>query len=111
MNAVSRFKYTVNMMGIMQILLMQKQIYQCRKIDSIIVKFKHKKTFKFDVQIQKKQFHQVFYEKTVNDFLNSEQKIIYVEKIVNNFLNNAEQKIILCKMLEIVYAENGEQFL
>ena len=30
---------------------------------------------------------------------------------MNNFLNNAEQKIILCKMLEIVYAENSEQFL
>ena len=49
-------------------------------------------------------------------FLNSEQKIIYVEKRVNNFLNNAEQRIILCKMLEIVYAseqflwENSEQF-
>ena len=41
---------------------------------------------------------------------NSEQKIIYAEKRVNNFLNNAEQKIILCKMLEIVYAENSEQF-
>ena len=27
------------------------------------------------------------------------------------FLNNAEQKIILCRMLEIVYAENSEQFL
>ena len=52
----------------------------------------------------------MFYEKIVNDFLNSEQKIIYAEKRVNNFLNNAEQKIILCKMLEIVYAENGEQF-
>ena len=47
----------------------------------------------------------MFYEKTVNSFLNSEQKIIYIEKIVNNFLNNAEQKIILCKILEIVYAE------
>ena len=43
--------------------------------------------------------------------LSSEQKIIYVEKKVNNFLNNVEQKIILCRMLEIVYAENGEQFL
>ena len=42
---------------------------------------------------------------------NSEQKIIYTEKRVNNFLNNAEQKIILCRMLEIVYAENSEQFL
>ena len=48
-----------------------------------------------------------FYEKTVNNFLNSEQKIIYAEKRVNNFLNNVEQKIILCKMLEIVCAENG----
>ena len=27
------------------------------------------------------------------------------------FLINAEHKIILCKMLEIVYAENNEQFL
>ena len=47
----------------------------------------------------------------MNDFLNSEQKIIYAEKRVNNFLNNVEQKIILCKMLEIVYAENSEKFL
>ena len=30
---------------------------------------------------------------------------------VNNFLNNAEQKIILRRMLEIVYVENSEQFL
>ena len=30
---------------------------------------------------------------------------------MNNFLNNAEQKIILCRILEIVYAENSEQFL
>ena len=47
----------------------------------------------------------------MNDFLNSEQNIIYAEKRVNNFLNNVEQKIILCKMLEIGYAENNEQFL
>ena len=53
----------------------------------------------------------MFYEKIVNNFLNNEQRIIYAEKRVNNFLNNAEQKIILCRMLEIVYAENGEQFL
>ena len=53
----------------------------------------------------------MFYEKTVNDFLNSEQKIIYAEKWVNNFLNNLEQKIILCRILEIVHAENIEQFL
>ena len=53
----------------------------------------------------------MFYEKTVNNFLNSEQKIIYAKKRLNNFLNNAEQKIILCRMLEIVYAEDSEQFL
>ena len=52
----------------------------------------------------------MFFEKTVNDFLHSEQKIIYVEKRVNNFVNNAEQKIILCKILEVVYAVNDEQF-
>ena len=49
--------------------------------------------------------------KTVRDFLNIEQKIIFAEKRVNNFLSNAEQKIILSKMLEIVFAENSEQFL
>ena len=53
----------------------------------------------------------MFYEKTVNNFLNSEQKIIYTKKRVNNFLNNAEQKIILCKILETIYTENSEQFL
>ena len=53
----------------------------------------------------------MFYEKTVNGFLNSEQKINYVEKRANNFLNNVEQKIILCKMLEIVFAEKSENFL
>ena len=53
----------------------------------------------------------MFYEKTVNNFLNIEQEIIYAEKRVNNFVNNAEQKIILCKMLETIYAENSEQFL
>ena len=53
----------------------------------------------------------VFYEKTGNNYLNNEQKIIYAEKRVNNFSNNTEQKIILCRMLEIVYVENNEQFL
>ena len=42
---------------------------------------------------------------------NSEQKIIYIEKRVNNCLNTAKQKIILCKTLEIVCAENSEKFL
>ena len=53
----------------------------------------------------------MFFEKVVNNFLNSELKIIYSEKRVNIFLNNAKQKIVLCRMLEIVYAENDEQFL
>ena len=53
----------------------------------------------------------MFYEKTVNNFLNSERKIIYSKKGVNNFLNNAKEKIILCKIIEIVFAENSEQFL
>ena len=53
----------------------------------------------------------MFYEKTWKNFLNTEHKIIYAEKRVNNFLSNAEQKIILCKIVEIVYAENSEQFL
>ena len=47
----------------------------------------------------------------MNNFLNSEHKLIYTEKRVKNFENDAEQKIILCKMLEIVYVENREQFL
>ena len=47
----------------------------------------------------------------MNNFLNSEQKIIYAEKTVNNILNNVEYKIILCRMQEIVYAEKSEQFL
>ena len=49
----------------------------------------------------------MFYEKIANNFLNSEQRIIYEEKTVNNFLNNTEQKIILCRMLKIVYALNN----
>ena len=53
----------------------------------------------------------MFYEKSGNNFLNSEQKIIYAEKRVNNFVNNAKHKIILCKILEIVYVENSEQYL
>ena len=53
----------------------------------------------------------MFYEKTVNNFLNSEQKIIYAKKRANNFLNNAEQKLILCKIIEIVFTENSKQFL
>ena len=52
----------------------------------------------------------MFYERTWDNFLNSDQKIIYAEKRVNNFLNNAEQIIILYRMLEIVYVENSEQF-
>ena len=39
------------------------------------------------------------------------RKIIYAKKRENNFLNNAKHKIILCKIVEIVYTENSEQFL
>ena len=53
----------------------------------------------------------MFYEKIANNLLNGEHRIIYAEKRVNNFLNNAEQKINLYRMLELVYAENSEQFL
>ena len=34
-----------------------------------------------------------------------------MQKRVDNFLNNVEQKIILCKIVEKVYAENSEQLL
>ena len=54
------------------------------------MKFKHEK---------KTRFYQVFHEKTVNNFLNSEQKIIYAKKRANNFIND------LCKIVEIVYTE------
>ena len=53
----------------------------------------------------------MFYERIGNNSLNSDQKIIFAEKRVNNYLINAGQKIILHRMLEIVYVENCEQFL
>ena len=53
----------------------------------------------------------MFSGKIGNNFLNSEQKIIQAKLRVDNFLNNAKQKIILYRMLEIVYAKNCEQFL
>ena len=46
----------------------------------------------------------------MNNFLNSEQKTIYADKRVNNFLNNVKQKIFLCKIVEIVYAETVNNF-
>ena len=52
----------------------------------------------------------MFYDKKGNNLLSCELKIIYGEKRVKNFLNNAEQKITLCRMLQIVYAENSEIF-
>ena len=93
MNTVNKFEYIVNMMYKEKILLVQKQILSMQNKKFVHLKFKHEKAFRFGVQIQKKRFHQVFYEKTVN-----------------NFLNNAKQKIILCRMLEVVYAKNSEQF-
>ena len=70
-----------------------------------------KKHSDFTFKFRKHDFTRCFTRKPWTIFLNSEQKIIYAEKRVNNFLNNAEQKIILCKIVEIVYAENSEQFL
>ena len=61
-------------------------------------------------KIRKKNFSRCFMRKLGTICLNNEKRIIYAEKRVNNFLNNAEQKTILCRMLEIVYAENSEQF-
>ena len=75
------------------------------------MKFKHEKAFRFGVYIKKTRFHKVFYERTGNNSLNSDQKIIFAEMRVNNYLINAGQKIILHRMLEIVYVENCEQFL
>ena len=43
--------------------------------------------------------------------LNNFSKIYFFRKESEQFLYNVEQKIILCKMLEIVYAENSEKFL
>ena len=62
-------------------------------------------------KIRKQDFTRCFMWKQGKKILNSEQKIIDAKKRMNHFLNNAEQKIILCRMLEIVYAENNEQFL
>ena len=63
--------------------------------------------FKF----RKHDFTRCFMRKQLTIFWNSEQKIIYAKKKANNFLNNAEQKIILCKIVEIIYTEKSEQFL
>ena len=74
------------------------------------MKFKHEKQSDLAFKFRSHDFTRFFMRKQWS-FLNSEQKIIYAKKRVNNFLNNAEQKIILCRMLEIVYVENSEQFL
>ena len=70
-----------------------------------------KKHSKLAFKFRKPDFTRCFMRKHEIVFLNSERKIIFVEKKVNKFLNNAEQKIILYRMLEIVYAENSEKIL
>ena len=50
-NAVSKFEYIVKMMCREQILLTQKQILSMQKNNSIIVKFKYEKTFRFGVNL------------------------------------------------------------
>ena len=62
-------------------------------------------------RFRKNDFTRCFFWENGEQFFNSEHKIIYAEKRVNSFVNNAEQNIILCKMLEIVYAKKSEQFL
>ena len=56
---------------------------------------------------KKNLFFQIDLKKMLNNF----SKIYFFRKESEQFLNNVEQKIILCKMLEIVYAENSEKFL
>ena len=70
-----------------------------------------KKHSELAFKIRRQDFTRCFIRKQGTIFLNTKQKIIYTEKRVNNFLNNAKQKIILCRMLEIVYAKNSKQFL
>ena len=70
-----------------------------------------KKHLDLACKIRKQDFTRCFMWKQGTICLKSEQKIIYAEKRVNNFLNNAEQRIILYRMLKIVYVENSEQFL
>jgi len=60
------------------------------------------------VKIRKQDFTRSFMRKRGTTFLNCGHKIIYEEKTVNNFLKNTEQKIILCRMLELVSVENSE---
>ena len=80
---------------------------QIRLLWNLNVKKHSDLAFKF----KKHDFTRCFMRQQWTIFLNSEQKIIYAKKRVNNFLNNVEQKIILCKIVEIVYTENNEQFL
>ena len=67
-----------------------------------------KKHSNLTFKIRKQDFTRCFMRKQGTILLHSEQKIIYAEKRENSFLNNAEQKIILCRILEIAYAENKE---
>ena len=88
----------------------EKDFIDAEKYILITVKFKHEKTFRFGVYIKKTRFHKVFYERTRNNSLNRDQKIIFAEKRVNYYLINAEQKIILHRIIERVYVEHSEQF-
>ena len=109
-NAVNKFEYIVNMMCREKILLMQKHILSMQKNRFDYCEIQTQKS----IQILRLNFKNtislaILWESS-EQFLNNEQKIIYAEKRVNNFLNNDEQKIILYKMLEIVYAETVNNF-
>ena len=54
----------------------------------------------------------MFHEKTVNNFLNSEQKIIYAKKRANNFINNLckSQKLFIQKKMNNFYEKTMNNF-
>ena len=70
----------------------EKDFIDAEKYILITVKFKHEKAFRFGVYIQKTRFHKVFYERTGNSSLNSDQKLIFAEKRVNNFYIMMDRK-------------------
>ena len=53
----------------------------------------------------------MFYEEIVNNFLNSEQKIIYTEKRVSKFFKLCQTEKYFMPTPKKVYVESGELFL
>ena len=107
-NALSRFEYTVNMMCREQIFLMYNLILPKQKNRFNYCEIQPRKNIQIWHMILENMISLTILWENRENFLNSEQKIIYAEKRVNNFFNNDEQKIIFCRMLEKVCAENNE---